>query len=181
MLEIVAVIFTLISVWLTRKQNIWCWLTGIIGTGCYFFIFKHDKSWGNMSLQIVFIGQCLYGWLLWGKKDNKVITQSESLYITIGFLLTGVLFLLLCSINLTFDFKLGYFDMITTSLSLAAITLTAHKKLENWICWAIANSIYVVFFITSGHYWSAALYLGLFINTYFGYKEWKKHISQPTY
>jgi len=180
MLEIIAVIFTLLSVWFTRKQNILCWLTGMIGTGCYFFLFKQDQAWGNMILQVIFIAQAIYGWFMWGKKDTNKIQLSDPIHLAIWFSMTMCLFTLICALNFALEFNMTNLDMGTTALSLSALTLTAHKKLESWVYWAVANVIYIIFFIHTGHYWSAALYLGLLINTYFGYKEWKSYISQPT-
>jgi nicotinamide mononucleotide transporter len=181
MLEIIAVIFTLLSVWFTRKQNILCWLTGMIGTGCYFFLFKQDQAWGNMYLQLIFIAQAIYGWVMWKKSDEGDIALSEPIYLAIWFSMCMTLFTFLCALNLAIDANMTYLDMGTTSISIIAIALTAHKKLENWAYWALADFIYVIFFITTAHYWSAALYLGLLINTYFGYKEWKSYISQPMF
>ena len=179
MLEIIAVIFTLVSVFLTRKQNIWCWLFGIVGTGCYFFIFKEDKSWANMMLQVVFIGQALYGWFNWRKKDSKEIVLSDNIAISIQIsaVMFGIAFAY--SINQLYDFGMSILDITTTTISVLALYLTANKKLENWVYWAVANVFYIIFFISTEHWISTGLYTIFLINTYFGYKEWKSNIVQP--
>jgi nicotinamide mononucleotide transporter len=177
MLETLAVIFTLISVWLTRKQNIWCWLTGIIGTVCFYFIFRADHSVANMNLQILIIIQGLYGWVTWGKDDEKPIKLSNNLTLTleVSTTLVIVLFLLILDLNLSF------LDITTTAITIMAMTLIAHKKLESWIYWMVADVFYIIYFIYFGHWLSMLLFAILFINALFAFKEWKRDIKVLTY
>jgi len=181
MLEILAVLFTLTSVYLTRKQNIWCWLFGMIGTICYFFIFKEDKSWANMMLQVFFLAQAIYGWVNWKMIDGNKITLSDNIEISIqiSFIMFGVAFVY--PLNQLYDFNLSMLDISTTIISVCALYLTAKKKLESWGYWGFVNVLYIILFIQGGHWLSMGLYTIFLINAYFGYKEWKSNISQPTY
>ena len=181
MLEIIAVIFTLVSVWLTRKQNIWCWATGIVGTICYYFIFKHDQSWGNMLLQFVFLAQSIYGWINWGKADSDEIEHSDGMYILMEGLFALLIFTLVYFATTIMEFPLSVLDISTTALSILGMYLIATKKLEAWYFWALADVLYIIFFLTTGHILSAILYVIFLINAYFGYKEWKNSIKVPTY
>lgn len=177
MLEIIAVLFTFTSVFLTRKQNIWCWLFGMVGTGCYFFIFKEDKSWANMMLQIFFIAQAIYGWVNWSETNTKSVTLSDNMAISIQLsaIMFGITFLY--AINELYIFKLSRLDITTTTISVCALYLTAKKKLESWGYWGFVNVLYIILFIQGEHWLSAALYTIFLINAYLGYKEWKKSIK----
>ena len=177
MLEIIAVLFTFTSVFLTRKQNIWCWLFGMIGTGCYFFIFKEDKSWANMMLQIFFIAQAIYGWVNWSETNTKSVTLSDNMAISIQLsaIMFGITFLY--AINELYIFKLSILDITTTTISVCALYLTAKKKLESWGYWGFVNVLYIILFIQGEHWLSATLYTIFLINAYLGYKEWKKSIK----
>ena len=181
MLETIAVLFTLTSVFLTRKQNIWCWLFGMVGTGCYFFFFKEEKSWANMMLQVFFIGQAVYGWVNWSKQKDRGVTLSDNTLISIQIsaVMFGIAFVY--AINQLYDLGMSILDITTTAISVCALWLTAKKKLESWIYWGFANVFYIIFFISGEHWLSVALYTIFLINAYFGYKEWKSNISQPTY
>ena len=179
-MELLAVIFSLLAVWFTRKQNIWCWLTGLIGTTFYFFLFKHDQSWANMWLQIVFFLQGIYGWIAWRKEDTLEVTISSPVII-----MTEVLGIVLFFVSITlFSYICGTaidkMDIVTTGISLVAMFATARKKLEAWVFWGIANLLYVIFFISTQHYLSAGLYSIFLINAFFGFKEWKNSIKVPT-
>ena len=176
MLEIIAVIFTLLSVWLTRKQNIWCWLTGIIGTGAFYFVFKADNSVANMNLQVLFILQGVYGWMNWGKKDKMAIALSDSLFIAIEVSLTLLIASLLYALLFTFNLNLSFLDISTTALSIMGMALISHKRLESWFFWMGADFLYIIYFLITAHFLSALLFLVLFINAFFGFREWKKEI-----
>ena len=53
MFEIYAVIFTLLSVWFTRKQNIIGMIMGVIAGLCYYMVFYKDNCILNLGLQVV--------------------------------------------------------------------------------------------------------------------------------
>lgn len=177
MLEITAVLFTLLSVWLTRKQNIWCWATGIVGIVCYYFIFQQDKSWGNMLLQIIFLIQSIYGCITWGKKDTNEVELSDNLMLLAGGGVLTLIFGFLYIFSNIFSAPMSLLDIITTALSIMGMYLIAVKKLESWFYWGAANIFYIIFFISTGHILSAILYTIFLINAYFGYKEWKSSIE----
>lgn len=176
MLETIAVFFTLLSVWLTRKQNIWCWLTGIIGTGAFYFIFKADNSVANMNLQLLFILQGFYGWFNWGKKDNQEITLSDDILIAIEVSLTVFVGLFLYALLMTLNLNLSFLDIATTALSIMGMTLIGHKKLESWFFWMGADLLYIFYFLSTGHLLSTLLFVILFINAFFGFREWRKEL-----
>jgi nicotinamide mononucleotide transporter len=149
----------------------------MVGTGCYFFIFKEDKSWANMMLQIFFIAQAIYGWVNWSETNTKSVTLSDNMAISIQLsaIMFGITFLY--AINELYIFKLSRLDITTTTISVCALYLTAKKKLESWGYWGFVNVLYIILFIQGEHWLSAALYTIFLINAYLGYKEWKKSIK----
>lgn len=156
MLELTAIIFSLISVVLTIKNKIWCWHTGIVGIVCYFFIFLGDKNWSNMLLQALFIIQSVYGYLTWHKDSTMPIIKGKLLP---NIILTIVLFVFCYAINTYFNGNLTFLDSFTTSLSIVGTILLAHKKIEAWFYWILADVLYNFIYA----YWS------LYINVYVFY------------
>ena len=171
-IETFAVLFSLLSVWLTTKNNIWCWPIGIIGVIFYSFIFYTDKDWSNCLLQTLFVIQSVYGWLKWNKKE-KDIRLSDPILISINISLTMFLSFFFYILNTMFNGNLSTLDSITTSLSIVGMVLLANRKLEAWFWWMVADIFYVILFIQSSHYLSALVYFIFFILTIFGYKSWK--------
>lgn len=70
MIELIAVILTLLSVWLTSKRNILCWPVGILAALSYMWFFNITSSIANIWLQLVYVAQSIYGWYFWKKKEN---------------------------------------------------------------------------------------------------------------
>ena len=170
LIEIIAVIFSLISVVYTVKKNIWSWISGIIGIVFYGIIFYQTKIYSNLFLQFLFIGQSIYGIYNWKENTDdgelKVETSKDKIKILLN---TIFIFLLL-----RFVFRGNYKDMdaMTTSLSIVAMYLLSKRKIENWILWIIADIIYIYMFFIQGLYLSSLLYLVFLILCIIGYKKW---------
>jgi nicotinamide riboside transporter PnuC len=62
-LEIVGVLFYLISVYFAVTVNKLTWLFSIVGQSCYFFLYLTATAYSNAALQIFFIYYCIMGWI----------------------------------------------------------------------------------------------------------------------
>ncbi|MEK7250289.1 MAG: nicotinamide mononucleotide transporter family protein, partial [Bacteroidota bacterium] len=58
-LELIGVIFGLLSVYFSVKQNIWTWPTGIVSVSAFGFLFFNIKLYADMCLQIFFLWSCI--------------------------------------------------------------------------------------------------------------------------
>ena len=54
-IEIIGVVFSLLCVYFTLKNNIWCWPTGLVGVIAYAYVFFGVKLYSDFILQIVYI------------------------------------------------------------------------------------------------------------------------------
>lgn len=174
MIEVFAVMFSLLSVLLAIRNNILTWPVGIIGIILYFLVFKENGIVGNQYLQILFILQSIHGWYNWGKSrilyyPLKISWLSN--YNRFNFIVAfSIIFIVLSCM-------LPFFDSITTSLSIIGILLLSYKKIDTWIYWIVADLLYVWFFIDEGLYLSAVLYFIFFGLAIVGLIEWKKIIK----
>lgn len=78
--EIIAALFGLVSVWLTVKENIWCWATGLVTVFMYIFIFYEARLYSDMILQIIYVFLQIYGWYYWlhgGKEREETPRQPH--------------------------------------------------------------------------------------------------------
>lgn len=175
MIEIIAVIFSLLSVILSARNNIWGWPVGIIGVLAYFFIFEQNRDWNNMTLQIVFLLQSIYGWFVWKRGSaTKIGTIKNRLDLSLVFvLLTPVLYF----ISIGFNGNSSLLDSVTTCLSIMGMVLLAHKKIENWVIWTIADFLYIGLFIENKLYLSAGLYFIFLLVAIWGFIDWKKQLN----
>ena len=175
-MEIIAVIFSLLSVWLTSKNNIWCWPIGIVGVLGFAYLFYTKGEWGNLTLQFIFLVQSIDGWLNWNKPSTKVskIRKDELYSHIMGLIVLGTVISLITTISGSTHIVL---DTITTTLSIAGMFLLIHKKLEAWYLWLVADILYVVLFLQNELYISSLVYFVFAILAYFGYKNWKKQLK----
>ena len=178
-IEIIAVIFSLLSVVFAVKNNIFTWPFAMVGVTFYGLFFYENHIWGNMFLQIPFFIQAIYGWRKWDLiQDDKVewLEKSDRNILAISSLLltTFITYILI----MTGD-KSPYFDGITTSLSLIAMTLLAKRKIDTWFYWIIADILFVVFFLNEEQYLSSITYFVFLILAITGLKQWKKLQINP--
>jgi nicotinamide mononucleotide transporter len=194
-LEIVAVVFSVACVLLSMYKNVWTWLVGIVGIVAYFYLFYESKLYGDMSLQIIYFGQSLYGWWFWQLKPalakNTVLDNNSSSVIDNDFIPQKLskLGLIYTILGLSFSFgisayllswtnaDLPYLDAAASSISLIANWLLARKVLENWLLWIIADALLVYIFISKELYLSAATYLLFLILAIFAFIKWQKSIK----
>jgi len=179
-LEFFAMIFSLVCVWLTVKQNIWCWPTAIVGVTAYFFVFYENKLYADMTLQVVFLLQSIYGWYFWlhGKRGDegevpiRRLTRKEWA-LTGAIVLASVLVFGHLSDTFT-DTDVAYLDATVASVSLVANILLARKILDNWIMWIAIDAVYVGLFLYKGLHLTALLYLVFFFMAMAGFIQWQK-------
>ncbi|MHC1704692.1 MAG: nicotinamide riboside transporter PnuC [Tenuifilaceae bacterium] len=184
-IEGIATFFGLICVWLTVKQNIWCWPTGIAQVALYIFVFYEAHLYSDMILHIFYVFINIYGWYHWLKKDveTEELKVSRTGKAFIGWVVVCIVgtfawgFLLA---NYT-DAALPYPDSFITAASLIAQWLMARKVLESWIFWIIVDIVAVFVYLIKSLYLTTGLYAIFLIMATIGYFEWRKaFISQKT-
>src|SRR5512136_1978193 len=63
--EIIGVVTGILGVWLTTRQTIWCWPTGLVSVTAFIVVFFRAKLYAAMGLQVVYVGLLCYGWYAW--------------------------------------------------------------------------------------------------------------------
>lgn len=177
-LELFAAALGVIAVWLTVKQNPWCWPIGLVMVLLYSWIFFEVKLYSDMLLQVVYAALQLYGWWQWtrmgetthGREVSRLDTRSVALSLAIGAL--GSLLLGAVMVRWT-DAAQPWLDAALTGFSLVAQVWMAQKRVQCWPLWIALDVIFVGLFIYKGLYLTATLY-GLFtVIAVQGWREWR--------
>lgn len=182
-IEIIAALFGLLSVWLTVKENIWCWPTGLVMVFLYIFIFYEVRLYSDVILQVIYVFLQIYGWDAWlhGGKERQKLSVSRitplKRILWGGVAVVGTFSLGLIMHRYT-DAALPYWDAAITVLSLIAQWLMAKKVLESWIIWITVDAIAISIYAIKGLYPTTALYTVFLVLAFFGYAAWKKAYSQ---
>ena len=65
LIELIAASLGVLAVWLTIRQNLWCWPIGLVMVLIYSWIFYDVKLYSDMLLQGIYAVLQLYGWWQW--------------------------------------------------------------------------------------------------------------------
>ena len=181
-IEIAGTLFGILGVWLTIRQNIYCFPAGIINVGLYAYLFFSSKLYSDAALQIIYSILLVYGWIQWNKNrsnDDVAVSKTEKGLLMILLILgAGVTFFLGTFLYKNTDASLPYIDAATTSFSLVAQWMIAKKKIENWILWIVVDVVYVGMYIYKSLYLTSVLYFIFILLAVKGYAEWKKSLNQ---
>lgn len=181
-LEIIAFVFGILSVYYAKKENILVYPSGLICTIISVYLLYNVQYYGDMVINIYYSIMSIYGWILWQKKiDNKVLkisntTKDENKFSLFLFFITIIF--TFC-IYLYFDkpiLKENYLDIFTTGIFFTAMYLMAKKKIESWILWIIGDLITIPLYANRGLGILSLQYLVFTIMAILAYKEWKKQL-----
>ena len=183
-LEIIAVVFGLLSVWYSKNNNILVFPTGMISTAIFIYLLYKWILLGDMMINAYYFVMSIYGWFIWTRKENNTVTpisrvtNNEKKIATIIFL-SSLVFVYL--IYVYFD-KWGtvtsFIDNITTAIFFVGMWLMAKRKIENWIFWIIADIISVPLYFYKGLTFTSLQYLIFTFIAIAGYYSWKKILNK---
>jgi nicotinamide mononucleotide transporter len=179
-LEIIAVVFGIVSVILSRKEHIWVFPTGLINTIIYTYLcYAVWDLYAEASVNLFYTGMSIYGWVIWARKQegqpalqiswNKKIEQVLS--IAFFFLCWGVLFLVL---NYHSNSTVPVADSFASAAAYTGMLLMARKKVESWIWWIITNIACIPLYFYKAAVFTSFQYLIFLILAVMGLITWRK-------
>ena len=177
-LELIGAFFGLTGVWLTVKENKWCFLIGIINVLITAYLVFNLKLYADTLQQLAYFVLLISGWINWSKNNKEtplkisVLSSREQLQMTTFFVIGFVLLYSLLK-NYT-DAALPLWDSAGTALCFVAQYLVAKKKIENWYLWLAANVLYVIIYYIKGMEYYSILSAIYFIQAVAGLLQWRK-------
>ena len=183
-LEFGGLLFGLLCVWFLIRQNVLTWPAGIIYVLISLVIFIQARLYADFILHIFFLALNIYGWYHWvsptnGETNKLLVTSSGfklmSIILVLSVIGTYVSGRLLSEYT---DASLPYWDSTTSVLSIAAMWLTAKKKIENWIIWLVVDVLATGIYYYKGLYFYCLLYLVYIGMAVAGYLSWRKSMTR---
>lgn len=174
-LEIVAVLLSVMAVWLTIRRHILCWSFNFSAAGLYGYLFYQYQLYAETFLQAFFMGMAIYGFYQWKK------VQDQPRYVgNIAQQSACIQMILTACVGAVFGFGLKWFtdaavpllDAQLAAFSLLATYWTSRKYLATWLVWIVLDLIYVGLFIYKDLNLTAALYAGFVLLAILGYRAW---------
>ena len=176
-LEVSAVALAICYLLLAVKQNIRCWIAGIISSCIYLFLMFSANLYMEAVLQIFYIFMGFYGWKQWNKRDKedskfKIETLSLKTHFIILFSIIFFSLFIGYFLEMYTNAALPFLDSLTTFGALVATYMVAKKVLENWIYWFFIDALSVMLYINREFYLTAILFCLYLIIILFGFRTW---------
>ncbi|MGV6830624.1 MAG: nicotinamide riboside transporter PnuC [bacterium] len=183
-LEAIAFLFGIISVWYAKKANILVYPTGIVATVITVYLLYKAGYIGDMMMNFYYTIMSIYGWWNWSRKKNdEYVVPISRTNLSEKWIGLGMFFLTILVTYVVyhlFEVEIGpenYIDIFTSGIFFTAMWYMANKKLENWTLWIIGDLITVPLYAYRGYGMLSLQYLIFTILAIQGYLAWKKHLN----
>lgn len=187
-LEYIAVFSGIISVWFSRKENIWVYPSGLINTTFYVYLSFKGSLFGEATVNLYYTIMSIYGWILWAKKNQQkehiIIIKWSTRREWVEELAFFFLFYIVIFSALTFlkrDFApeaIPWADAFASATAFTGMWLMARKKVENWYWWIATNIASIPLYFVKHYVFTSVYYLILLAMAIWGLVEWKKRAAE---
>lgn len=176
--ELVGAVVGAVAVFLMVRENAWGWPVGLVNLVAYVVVFGHQRLYGAMGLQVIYIALSLYGWYEWKHPtpSGPLRVSRAPARVLAALLVTGAVFAIAFGAILAgfTDAAAPWADAPLTAMSLVAQTLQTRKWIENWVVWMMANAGYVALYAALGLWPTAGLYAAFLLLAILGLVQWRK-------
>jgi len=176
--EIAANGFNTGSILLAGRNNVHTWWTGVIGCLLFGLVFFWARLYADLTLQIFFIFSSLAGWYSWvhGRRGAELPVRRTTLLPILALAMAGI------GVALGYGWLLRRFtnayapflDSFILAFSVLAQFLLIGRRLENWWCWLLVNTIAVPLYAVRGLRLTALLYAIYWVNAAVSLRRWNK-------
>lgn len=184
LLEYIAVVFGIVSVWFSKKENILVYPVGLINTITYIYLSFKGNLFGEATVNFYYTIVSIYGWIIWAKKDRDL---RPVVHITFSNRKDWIRQLLFFSaFFITFLLALNYLkqqfapgvlplpDAFASATAFTGMWLMAKKKVESWYWWIATNITSIPLFFVKGYVVTSIYYIVLLLLAFSGLMEWRK-------
>ncbi len=180
-LEYIAVFFGILSVLLSRLENIWVYPTGIVNTTIYIYLSVLGGLFAEAGVNVYYTVMSVIGWVLWARQKDGVSalrisasSRREWLW-ALGFFAVcwGVLYLILHQFTPS---TVPVADSFASAAAYTGMWLMAKKKLENWIWWIVTNIASIPLYFIKGYVFTSFQYVVFLVLAVMGYVEWRRKL-----
>jgi len=179
-LEIIAVVFGILSVWFSKKNNILVYPTGMISTSIFTYLLFKWSLLGDMMINAYYFVMSVYGWYIWTRKVNNIVTPISKVSSPEKITSLIIFFFSLSFVYGIYNYfdkwgsYISYIDNFTTAIFFVGMWLMANRKIENWIFWIIGNIISIPLYFYKGLTFTSIQYIIFTVIAISGYYTWKK-------
>ena len=184
-LELIAILLGLLSVWYAKKNTVWVYPTGMISTAIFVYLLLKWALLGDMIINAYYFVMSVYGWYYWSKKEEEVIvhpiTSTTKKEVKTALLLFVASILFVYWVYQAFDIRkdwTAYVDTFTTAIFFVGMGLMARRKIEHWLFWILGDIISIPLYFYKGLTLTRFQYIIFTLIAIYGYRSWKKILNK---
>ncbi len=184
-LEFIGLVSGLLCVWLLIKENIWTFPIGLVYAFVSVVVMARANLYADTLLNFYYVVMNGYGWYYWSYRGTR--STDDTLIVTnMPLRIGGALTVLVVAgtvvmgwlLDTRTDADLAYWDSLTTTMSFAAMWMTARKYIENWIVWLVVDVIATIMYVVKGLDFYAILYGVYLAFAVWGFLAWRRSLLQ---
>ena len=189
-LELTAIFSGIISVWFSRKESIWVYPTGLVGTILYVYLSFKGDLFGEASVNLYYTIMSIYGWYNWTRRNNEQLLVVQIQFATqkewgkhLAFFIAIYLAIYLSLTYIQKAFAPGavpWADALASASAFTGMWLMTKKKVESWIWWIITNICSIHLYYSKGYTFTAVYYAILLMLAIMGLQEWRKKANEQS-
>jgi nicotinamide mononucleotide transporter len=186
--EFIAVVAGIASVWFSRKENILVYPVGLVNTVFYVYLSIKGHLLGEASVNLYYTAMSIYGWILWARKDQT--KKEHILHISFSSkkewlqqLLFFLVFYVVIFASLNWAKKtfapeaIPWADAFASATAYTGMWLMARKKVESWIWWIATNIASIPLYFVKGYVFTSFQYVVLLVLAVAGLIEWRRRVG----
>ncbi len=183
-LEWAAIVSGIVSVWFSKKENIWVYPTGLVGTILYVYLSFKGALFGEAAVNLYYTIMSIFGWWNWLRRDqqqNRIVkisfsSKNEWTHQILFFLVLffSIYFSLVYIRNAFAPEAIPWADALASASAFTGMWLMTRKKVESWYWWIITNLASIPLYFVKGYAPTSLYYSVLLILAILGLQEWKK-------
>jgi len=182
-IELIGSVTGVLGVWLTTRQNIWCWPVGLVNVLLYIYVFFVAKLYADFGLQFFYLVMTLYGWYNWkygGKGHTELPVGRAGLKNMLIYLVIGTTsFIVIGFVLKRFtDAAYPFWDSFVAVWGIIGTYMQAKKQIENWLVWIIIDANCVMIYYYKNLLPTVVLYFIFVILAIIGYFSWRKDLKK---
>lgn len=179
LIEVIAVIFGLLSVWYSMRVNILVYPTGIVSVVIYVYICLIAGLYADMAINFIYFVMSVYGWYNWLRptenKPQRPVRFATKKQNSIAAIAALISFIAINHILIHYtDSNVPAIDAFTTAVFIVGMWLMAEKKVENWIYWIIGDIVSIPLYFYKGLVMTSFQYTVFLVLAVLGFIAWKK-------
>jgi nicotinamide mononucleotide transporter len=171
-LELSAVITSLIGVWLGTTGARFTWPWWVISSLLYGWLFIQYDLIASAALQLVFVAGGVWGWFGWGKSGAKPESLNTKARV-IWLLALVISWILLAPALASIGAAATWPDSFILLGSLIAQILMVRQKFEAWPIWFAVDFVATIHYARQDLWFTSLLYIVFTIIAVIGWRKWQ--------